>query len=218
MAKPRTRNKTSDDVYNARRRFARAAERNLEKAKETSGATSERYRQLARQNLESAIDLYDSKSLNRKSAQRIRQAAGELGVDLEGAKADTGRANKLDVMSRSFSTLESNLADDNFRREQEARALLNDDRIGSRILGGLVDVWRDKATIVDENGIAKIDNAKIMPALFDYFGVENLADMLDKLEDSIGSKLYEMRGDADNIYEHVKVLIQTKVLENTLVQ
>lgn len=218
MAKPRTRNKTSDDVYNARRRFARAAERNLKKSKETSGATSERYKQLARQNLESAIDLYDSSSINRKSAQRIRQAAGELGIDLEAAKSDTRRFNKLATMSRSMGTLEGNLADDNFRREQEARALLNDDRIGSRILGGLVDVWRDKATVVDDNGMAHIDNTQIMPALFDYFGVDNLADMLDKLEASIGSKLYDMRGDADNIYEHVKVLIQTKVLENTLVQ
>lgn len=218
MAKPRTGKKTSDDVYNARRRFARAAERNLKKSKETSGATSERYKQLARQNLESAIDLYDSSSINRKSAQRIRQAAGELGIDLEAAKSDTGRSNKLDAMSRSMGTLEGNLADDNFRREREARALLNDDRIGSRILGGLVDVWRDKATVVDDNGRAHIDNTRIMPVLFDYFGVDNLADMLDKLEASIGSKLYDMRGDADNIYEHVKVLIQTKVLENTLVQ
>lgn len=218
MAKnPRSRNKAGDDVYNARRRFARAAERNLKRARETSGATSERYRQLARQNLESAVDLYDS-SRNRRSAQRMTRLANELGVDLEGAKADVGHSNKLDAMSRSFNTLEGTLADSEFRRQQEARALLNDDRIGSRILGGLVDVWRDKATVVDDNGMAKIDNAKIMPALFDYFGVDNLADMLAKLEDSIGSKLYEMRGDADNIYEHVKVLIQTKVLENTLVQ
>ena len=218
MAKPRTRNKTSDDVYNARRRFARAAERNLQKSKETSGATSERYRQLARQNLESAINLYDSSSLNKKSAQRIRQAAGELGIDLESAKANTGRSNKLDAMSRSFNTLEGTLSDVSFRREQEARALLNDDRIGSRILGGLVDVWREAATVEDDTGMAHIDNSKIMPVLFDYFGVDNLADMLDKLEASIGSELYDMRGDADNIYEHVKVQIQNKVLENTLVQ
>lgn len=218
MAKTRARSRVSDDVYNARRRFARAAERNLKRSKETSGATSERYKQLARQNLESAINLYDSSSLNRKSAQRIRQGAEELGIDLGVEKANCSRASKLDAVSRSFGTLEGNLSDDSFRREQEASALLNDDRIGSRILGGLVDVWRDKATVIDSTGMASIDNSKIMPALFDYFGVDNLADMLDKLEASIGSKLYDMRGDADNIYEHVKVLIQTKVLENTLVQ
>lgn len=213
----RKRQVKSDDTYNARRRFARAAERNILKAKESSGATAQRYRQLARQNFESALELYDASS-NQRPSRIMTGLADELGIDIEQARSEAGRANMLDLLERSFSTLESNLADDQFRREQEARALLNDDRIGSRILGGLVDVWRDAATVIDENGMAHIDNSRILPSLFDYFKVDNLADMVSKLESSIGSRLYDMRGDSDTIYEHVKVLIQTKVLEGTLVQ
>lgn len=212
----RKRQAQSDDTYNARRRFARAAERNLTKARESSGATAQRYRQLARQSFESALELYDPKS-RRKPSRIMTQLADELGLDVERARSEAGRANRLDLLERSFGTLETNLTDAQFRREQEARALLNDGRIGPRILGGLVDVWREAATVIDENGMASIDNSKILPTLFDYFKVNNLADMVSKLEDSIGSKLYEMKGDADTIYEHVKVLIQTKVLENTLV-
>lgn len=212
----RKRQAQSDDTYNARRRFTRAAERNLTKARRSSGATAQRYRQLARQNFESALELYDPKS-GRKPSRIMTQLADELGLDMERSRSEAGRANRLELIERSFGTLETNLTDVQFRREQEARALLNDDRIGSRILGGLVDVWREAATVIDENGMAHIDNSKIMPTLFDYFKVDNLADMISKLEDSIGSKLYEMKGDVDTIYEHVKVLIQTKVLENTLV-
>lgn len=204
----------SDDTYNARRRFVRAAARNLDKARESSGATAQRYRQLARQNFESAIGLYDS---SRKPSRLMTSIADELGIDIKMARSEAGDVNRLNLLERSFDTLESNLTDVQFRREQEARALLNDDRIGSRILGGLVDVWRDAATVIDENGMAHIDNSKILPTLFDYFKVDNLADMISKLEDSIGSVLYEMNGDVDSIYEYVKVLIQTKVLENTLV-
>lgn len=212
----RKRQAQSDDTYNARRRFARAAERNLSKARESSGATAQRYRHLARQNFESALELYDLKN-RRKPARILTQIADELGLDMERTRSEAGRSDRLELLDRSYNTLETNLTDVRFRREQEARALLNDDRIGSRILGGLVDVWREAATVIDENRMAYIDNSKILPTLFDYFKVDNLADMVSKLEDSIGSKLYEMKGDADTIYEHVKVLIQTKVLENTLV-
>lgn len=173
--------------------------------------------QLARQNFESAVALYDP-ARSQSPSKLLQDIAAQLNISIGVVKEESRGSNRLDLLERSLNTLEGRIADANVRREQEARALLNDDRIGSRILGGLVDVWRNAATVIDDNGMARIDNTRILPALFDYFKVDNLADMLDKLEASIGSKLYEMKGDADNIYEHVKVLIQTKVLENTLVQ
>lgn len=207
------RNRSSDETYNARRRFVRAAIRNLDKAKEAVGAAAARFRQLAKSNYESAIALYGSSKPVKKSAN-VRRLEDEFGFDSE----IVNTANRDDAIERSFNVLESSLSNVDIRREQEARTLLNDPVIGSRILGGLVDVWKDKATVTDSNGLAKVDNKKIIPALLDYFKVDNLADMIEKLEQSIGSSLYDLKGNTENIYEYVKILIQTKVVENELVE
>lgn len=214
MATSRKRNTQTDNIYNARRRYARAAVRNLEKAESASGATAARYRQLAKTNYDAAVALYGDKMPTRKSAE-IRRLENEFGFDAE----RIGRANVERSIANSKRTLETNLNDAEIRREAEARALLSDSEIGSRILGGLVDVWRDKAKVVDaETGLERIDNKKIVPALLDYFGVGSLADVIEKLEETIGSKLYELKGGDENIYENIKIAIQTKVIEGTLVQ
>ena len=77
-------------------------------------------------------------------------------------------------------------------------------------------MWRDEAVTIDETtGERKIDTRKIFKALFKYFDVDNLADLVEKVENEIGEVLYEM-GNADEIYEVVKLSIQNKVLDNTL--
>lgn len=207
------RNKDADKTYNARRRFARAAVRNLDKAEKSSGATAARYRQLARSNYESALALYGEKMPTRKSNE-LRRLESEFGFDIEQVDSD----NRELYLAKSYNVLESSLTDVNIRREQEARTLLNDSVIGPRILGGLVDVWKDKATVTDADGLTKVDNKQIVPALLEYFNVDNLADMIEKLEESIGSSLYDLKGNNENIYEYVKILIQTKVVSNELVE
>lgn len=214
MATTRKRNSKADEVYNARRRYARAADRNLDKAEKSNGATAARYRQLAKINYDQAVALYGENAPTRKSAE-IRRLESEFGFDAE----RTNRANVEQSIIRSKRTLETNLNDIESRREAEARTLLNDAEIGPRILGGLVDVWRDKAKVRDpETGLERIDNKKIVPALLDYFGVGSLADVVERLEETIGSKLYELKGGDENIYENIKIIIQTKVVEGTLVQ
>ena len=108
------------------------------------------------------------------------------------------------------------MKDPAIRREREARAILNNSKIGSRIMGGLVDVWRDAATTIDDFGNLSIDNSKILPSLFDYFEVDNVADLLDTVEQIVGDKLYNDE-DSENMYEAVKMLLQTKVADNALV-
>lgn len=207
------RSKKADETYNARRRYTRAAERYLDKAENSSGATAARYRQLAKTNYQSAVSLYGSSSHAKKSAG-IKSLEAEFGVDCERVNS----ARREDLVKQSVFSLESSLADIDVRREQEARALLNDDTIGSRILGGLVDVWKGPATVTDENGLFRVDNKKIVPALLDYFKVDSLADMISKLEDSIGSSLYDLKGNIEDIYEYVRITIAEKVRDNTLVQ
>lgn len=213
------RSKNADSAWNARRRYFRAAERNLKKAEQSSGATAAKYKELARQQTEAAIQTFSEKNI--KSGIRnknLNRLVNELNINVDDAFKNVGGGKKAEVIKRSETQLESVLGSDDFRRESEARALLNNDAIGSRILGGLVDIWKDDATVTGENGVSKIDNTKILPSLFKYFKVDNLADMLDKLEQSIGEELYKMPSDSENFYEYIKVLIQTKVLEGTLVQ
>lgn len=209
------RNKQADKIYNARRRHSRSAVRHLQRAENSSGATAARERQLARQEYKEALKLYGSSSPAKKSKE-IRQLEDFFGFGPQGVTRPASVSD--DLISRSFQSLEGSKQDVEMRREAEARALLNDDTIGSRILGGLVDVWKDKATVTDSNGLQRVDNKKIVPALLDYFKVTNLADMVEKLEASIGEKLYDLKGDIDNIYEHVRLQIAEKVRDNTLVQ
>lgn len=206
------RNKQADEVYNARRRYTRSAERYLDKAEASSGATAGRYRQLAKTNYQSAVALYGDNP-SRKSAG-IKRLEAEFGFYEE----KTSSRKLDDYVSQSYFQLESNLNDESVRREQEARALLNDDTIGSRILGGLVDIWKDNATVTDDNGMTRVDNKKIVPALLDYFKVDSLADMIAKLEESIGSSLYDLKGNLEDVYEYVRIVIAEKVRDNTLVQ
>lgn len=216
MAKKSTRSERADKQWNARRRYIRAAERNLKKAENLQGATAARYKELARQNFESAISTYSPNELSKGiRSKSLKNMSEEFGYNSDVLKGINQRRYKgdLDILTReSEQQLESVIDSVGNRRESEARALLNDDVIGSRILGGLVDVWKDAATVD-----GKVDNSKILPAIYEHFGIDNLADLVDILEQEIGSSLYAMKGDVDNIYEAVKIMIQTKVRDGSLV-
>ena len=79
--------KAGDTAYNARRREYRAAQRYLKKAHESTGATAERNRALARSHFESALQTYDPNQKQPFSSQIINLAA-EFGVDIQGQRAD----------------------------------------------------------------------------------------------------------------------------------
>lgn len=95
-------------------------------------------------------------------------------------------------------------------REEEARAILNSP-IGQRIIGGTVEIWEEGARVAADNGKGyKIDKKKILPQLFAYFNVDNVADLLDEIENITGDLLYS-RGDMEANYEAVKLIIQNKI-------
>lgn len=215
--------KAGDDSTNARKRFYRKSQSYLKKAEESSGATASKYRQLAKQNFEDALNTYEPTN-KQKYSKPIRELAEVFGYDLEGHREKRIENEKFykkvqeRAIENSVSALKSIEDDPETRRQNEARALLNNDAIGSRILGGLVDVWKDEASVYDDEGNYQgIDNEEILPALFDYFDVDNLADMLEKVEEIIGDKLYADE-DSDSMYEAVKILIQTKIVENESIE
>ena len=211
--------KAGDEAYNARRRYQRSAERNIKKAEQSSGATAARYRQLARDDLDKAMETYEQ-GTTQNFNKTITNLANELGVDLQQQRRrmQSMRKGTYDKLRKSAiseeksrTRLVANIEDDEARRQAVARQILNS-KVGSRIIGGLVDVWKDEATVSTDRGL-EVDNRKILPALFDYFKVDNLADMLEKVEQIIGDKLYGDE-DSDAMYEAVKVMLQKHTAMN----
>lgn len=209
--------KAGDVATNARKRYYRSAERNLKKAEQSSGATRSRFRALARQDFEDALSTYD-KGTTQRFSKPMQRLADEFGIDLEDARSMFSDSSKrAKVISRSGDVLETSQTDVEVRREREARVLLNNTKIGKRIYAGLIDIWRDEATFLGPDGKLKVDQSKILPSLFDYFDVDNVADLLEKIEDMVGDKLYADEGDDNNMYDAVKIALQTKIAENALV-
>ena len=221
------RKKQGDVSTNARKRYYRASERYLKKAEQASGANAQRYRQLAKQSFEDALATYDPAN-TQKYSKPIQRLAGEFGYDLDAMRQlPESNAERESAMSRrariqervvreSEYVTETALKSDDVRREREAQTLFKNAEIGRRIIGGYVDVWRDEATVIDpETGERKIDTRRIFAALYKHFNVDKLSDLVEKVENEIGSVLYEM-GNDDEIYEVVKLSIQNKVLDNTL--
>lgn len=219
----RKRRPTGDDATNARKRFYRRAESYLKQAKSSVGATAARYMELAKINLDDALKTY-SKSTTQKFAKPIQKIANDLGIDLgeerrkiqsrsdEAAEKIRSRAIDLGEKSRSARALRSRT--DEQLRQDEATALLNSP-IGKRVIGGTVDIWRDAATVETEQGF-EIDKRKIIPALFDYFKVDNLADLLERIETIAGDKLYRDE-QSEIMYETVKLLIANHTLTDNSV-
>lgn len=209
--------KTGDTFYNARRRYQRSAERYMKQANQSTGATAARYRELAKRELNNALSTYDQ-STTQNYNKPIQNLANQLGVDLsvkrqelQAMKKETATKRRERAKDKSSERLVSNVKDPEQMREQEAKAVFNTS-IGSRIIGGLVGIWEDKAK--DARG--KYDKKKIFAAIFDYFKVSKFADLLQKIEDALGDVLYN-GSDSEVMYETVKLTIQNRVADNTLV-
>lgn len=209
---------TGDDATNARKRYYRAAERYLKQAANAIGAQAARLRSLAEMRLNDALKTY-TKATTQVFAKPIQRIANALGIDLNEKRREiqqrTAKEEKT-IREKAISDKYSRRAmqgaqDAETLRQNEARALLNS-RIGRRIIGGTVQIWQDDASIETETG-TKIDKRRILPALYNYFNVDNLADLLDKIEDITGETLYS-NADDYAFYESAKITIQTYIQEN----
>ena len=210
--------KTGDTFYNARRRYQRSAERYMKQANQSTGATAARYRELARRELNNALSTYDQ-STTQNYNKSIQNLSNQLGVnlslkrqELQSMKQETAAKRRERAKDKSSERLVSNVKDPEQIREQEAKAIFNTS-IGSRIIGGLVSIWDVNA---NRDARGKYDKKKIMSTIFNYFKVSSYAELLQKIEDALGDILYSGT-DSEVMYETVKLLIQHKVADNTLV-
>lgn len=182
MARARKR---SDDVYNARRRFRRQAERLLKKANETAGAAKNRYESMARNALEKAIASY----AGNKPQGRIAQLAEKLNITQ--ARIDIIKTNETKtkeyrenfiVNSRS-ALFTSNKGKS---RDDMAKDILSDKNVASSFYGGLSDIW------------ANTEAGRKNPnqAIIEYYNDESIMDVIEMLENA-GVDIYKPSENGD---------------------
>ena len=205
-ATPRAR-KAGDDTYIARRRYVRSAERYLKQAGESTGATAARLKNLARESYNKALSTYSG--TKQQVSGKIQAIGEQLGASTR--KIETTREQRADLVRESFQTLETVRSQDLFRTEREAEAVITSPEISHRIIGGLVDVWK---TRVPSMG-GKLDTKRIMPTLFDYFGVSTYQELLEKIEGIVGERLYEMQ-ESELGCDTVKLVLQDYATSNVI--
>lgn len=180
----------SDEIYNARRRFKRAAARYEKRAAGLTGASKSMMQKLAKQALDKANALYQ-KPLS--------------------ALPETKRVSRIKQLSeQSLRMLESarNKPDSAERREQEARELLSGS-VGSKIYGGLVNIWKTPA---DDKMPVEIrqDYQVRNDAIMRFFGVTSMWDAIKKIEQIVGNALYSTSDEVVR-YDEVVTSIQAYV-------
>lgn len=183
--------KASDAVYNARRRYARKANRYLKQADQSYGAARERYMSLAKQETERALAIYDKEPRFQDMSKALQEAQARTGAQFAQPANDARRA---ELISRSTRSLESNIK---ARREYEGQRIMSSS-IGSRIIASLEPLWSDYATI-DDRGRTKIDWSSAAPAIFDYMSevtgkpVNDWLGVIEAFEQNpeIGGDLYK---------------------------
>lgn len=179
------RRKAGDDVYNARRRYARQAERYEKKARQASGIEASRYQQLARTSLEKAVALYDDPAKAGKSSL-INRLTKTLNPRTRSKKLSDSTKNRL--MRESDYATAGAFKDDESRREEEARILLQGEA-GQRLYAALSEVW------------GGVDYSLRDYAIMEQFGVDSMADVLDAIA-AVGIDLY---ADDEPLYSYHEI-------------
>lgn len=184
----------SDDVYNARRRYRRQAERYLAKAEKASGLKKARYEAQARDATIKASQLY---AQGQEPRGRVKSLMERQGIDRGTiAAASAARVERLANQSLNFLVGKKEKT-----RDQMARDILSTGNIGSRFYGGLVQLWDGT------------EESRRHPnrAILEFFGAESIMDVLEKLEEQ-GIDLYTPDVN-DDVYKSVQLKLQQYILK-----
>ena len=194
----------SDNVYNARRRYRRQAERYLAKAEKASGIRKARYEAQARDATMKAAQLYTK---GQKPQGQIKALMERQGIDRGTiAAVSAARGYKSGGIGRSVGrlvdqSLNALVGSKPETRDQMARDILSTGNIGSRFYGGLVQVWDGT------------EESRRHPnrAILEFFGAESIMDVLEELE-AQGIDLYTP-DENDDVYKSVQLKLQQYILK-----
>lgn len=199
----------SDNVYNARRRYRRQAERYLAKAENASGIKKSRYEAQARNATIKAAQLYTK---GQKPQGPVKALMERQGIDSGTiAAVSTARGYKSGGIGRSVEclvdqSLNALVGSKPETRDQMAHDILSTGNVGSRFYGGLVQVW------------GKTEESRQHPnrAILEFFGAESIMDVLEELENH-GIDLYTPDENAD-VYKSVQLKLQQYILQTRQVR
>lgn len=194
----------SDNVYNARRRYRRQAERYLAKAEKASGIRKARYEAQARDATMKAAQLYTKgqKPQGQIKALMERQGIGSstiLAVSAAKGHKSGGIGRSVErLVDQSLNALVGSKPE---TRDQMARDILSTGNVGSRFYGGLVQVWDGT------------EESRQHPnrAILEFFGAESIMDVLEELE-AQGIDLYTPDKN-DDVYKSVQLKLQQYILK-----
>lgn len=212
--------KRGDTAYNARRRYIRAAERAYKQAQKEVGSAAARKEYIARENLQKAYETYDPTTKQKPSVQ-MRDLADKLGFNLEAVRLRDADLNEADLNKRKAKAENAIATSVDVKvqgmsaealRQREAQTVFSNPQLSSRIIGGLESIWNRPvdeggARVTDSVGNSVLDRSRIIPAIMNYFEVDNMADLLDKLDEVTDGMLYEPERGGD-IYTTVTLLLQ----------
>lgn len=194
----------SDDVYNARRRYRRQAERYLARAESASGLEKARYQAQARNATIMAAQTYTrgQKPQGQVKALMERQGIGTGTI----AAMSAARGYKSGGISNSVrrlvnQSLSALVGKEQKTRDQMARDILSTGNVGSRFYGGLVQIW-------DETEESRQHPNR---AILEFFGADSIMDVLEELE-AQGIDLYTP-DENDNVYKSAQLKLQQYILK-----
>lgn len=193
----------SDEIYNARRRYRRQAERFIKKADESSGILKSRYEAQARNATINALSTY---AKGQQPKGRVKQLTDMLGIDaktvqqvafakgMQSGGVTTGLVSRL--VEHSKLTLASAET-----RDEMAKEILSTGNVGSRFYGGLVDIWGDTPEHREHPN----------QSILEFFGTDSIMDVIEDLE-AEGIDLYTPDENED-VYKSAQLALQQYILK-----
>lgn len=194
----------SDDVYNARRRYRRQAERYLAKAEKASGLERARYQAQARNATIKAAQTYARGQKPQGQVKVLMERQGIGTGTIAAVSAARGyKSGGIDegvrrLVNQSLSAL---VGKEQKTRDQMARDILSTGNVGSRFYGGLVQVW-------DETEESRQHPNR---AILEFFGADSIMDVLEELE-AQGIDLYTPE-ENDDVYKSAQLKLQQYILK-----
>lgn len=190
QAKQPRAKRASDEAYNARRRFRRAAQRYEKKAAKSSGAEKARYEFLAQEKTKKALETY----------AEGKEPKGEMGRLAE-KYAGGYKREKQSIGQLIAESLKESIKDKIHSREEMANTILQSGNVGSRLFAGLIDIWQDAENYKGRE-----------QAILEHFGAKDMLEVIEMLEEA-GIDIYTAPDDR-TIYDEKTLQVQEFVISH----
>lgn len=153
----------------------------------------------ARRRFRRSAERYEkmASSTSGTTAERYETLASRARTQAQSLKANLDVQKQIDLINESLETLQSRRSDKFQRGEMEAGEILRSS-IGSRIFAGTKEIWEN------------VPEESRLQTLRDHFGVKSNMELIKKIEEITGGKIY---ADPDNSYKYdeVKLMIQSEL-------